>query len=67
MVNRRVTVVEGEELAKKLGAAFVESSAKANKNVGKYAVWSTTKTTSKVDRSIRQSIRYPPPRNEEGV
>jgi len=30
-----VTVVEGEALAKKLGAAFVESSAKDNKNVGK--------------------------------
>ena len=30
---RRVTTAEGEALAKKIGAAFVESSAKDNKNV----------------------------------
>jgi hypothetical protein len=31
-----VTVAEGEALAKKMQAAFVESSAKDNKNVGEY-------------------------------
>jgi hypothetical protein len=35
-IPRRVSVAEGEELAKKIGAAFVESSAKDNKNVGEY-------------------------------
>jgi Ras family protein len=30
----RVTVAEGEALAKKMKAAFVESSARDNKNVG---------------------------------
>ncbi|KAK4686366.1 hypothetical protein P7C73_g3771, partial [Tremellales sp. Uapishka_1] len=33
--ERRVTTAEGETLAKKLHAGFVESSAKDNKNVGK--------------------------------
>ncbi|ORY24950.1 P-loop containing nucleoside triphosphate hydrolase protein [Naematelia encephala] len=33
--DRRVSVAEGEALAKKLGASFVESSARDNKNVGK--------------------------------
>lgn len=33
--DRRVTVAEGEALAKKMKAAFVESSARDNKNVGK--------------------------------
>lgn len=33
--SRAVTTAEGEALAKKLKAAFVESSAKDNKNVGK--------------------------------
>ncbi len=32
--TRRVTKEEGEALAKKLGGAFVESSAKDNMNVG---------------------------------
>lgn len=32
--ERRVTFAEGEALAKKLGAAFIESSAKDNKNIG---------------------------------
>jgi len=36
-VARRVTLAEGEALAKKLGAAFVESSARDNKNVGESA------------------------------
>ncbi|ORX40006.1 small GTPase superfamily [Kockovaella imperatae] len=33
--ERRVTFAEGEALAKKLHASFIESSAKDNKNVGK--------------------------------
>lgn len=33
--ERRVTLAEGEALAKKIGAGFIESSAKDNKNVGK--------------------------------
>lgn len=32
--ERRVSRAEGEALAKKLGAAFLESSAKDNQNVG---------------------------------
>lgn len=32
--ERRVTTAEGEALAKKLGAAFIESSARDNQNVG---------------------------------
>ena len=32
--QRRVTQAEGEAMAKKVHAAFVESSAKDNKNVG---------------------------------
>ena len=32
---RQVTQAEGEALAKRLGAAYIESSAKDNKNVGK--------------------------------
>lgn len=34
--DRRVTTAEGEALAKKLGAAFIESSARDNQNVGEY-------------------------------
>ena len=33
--SSRVTTAEGEALAKKLNAAFIESSARDNKNVGK--------------------------------
>jgi Ras family protein len=33
-----VTTAEGDALAKKLKAAFVESSAKDNKNVGEYCI-----------------------------
>lgn len=33
--ERQVTQAEGEALAKRLGAAYIESSAKDNKNVGK--------------------------------
>ena len=35
---RRVSTAEGEALAKKLHAGFIESSAKDNKNVGEYRV-----------------------------
>lgn len=34
--ERKVTRAEGEALAKKLGAAFIESSARDNQNVGEY-------------------------------
>ncbi len=34
--ERRVSRAEGEALAKKLGAAFLESSAKDNQNVGEF-------------------------------
>lgn len=35
LTGRAVTQAEGEALAKKLGAAYIESSAKDNKNVSK--------------------------------
>lgn len=38
-MNRSVTKEEGEALAKKLHAGFIESSAKDNANVCEYILW----------------------------
>lgn len=38
-MNRSVTKEEGEALAKKLNAGFIESSAKDNANVCEYILW----------------------------
>lgn len=38
-MSRSVTKEEGETLAKKLNAGFIESSAKDNANVCEYILW----------------------------
>ena len=50
-----VTTAEGEALAKKLNAAFVESSAKDNKNVGVSLTSTLIEFANEAD-SIRQGI-----------
>lgn len=42
-MNRSVTKEEGEALAKKLRAGFIESSAKDNANVCEYILWTEIK------------------------
>jgi len=65
-VARRVTLAEGEALAKKLGAAFVESSARDNKNVGESAS-SASRAAFVAYPFLRQGVRDPPPRNAKGI
>ena len=51
-----MTSAEGEALAKKLGAAFVESSAKENRNVSESAVRVFTRCLPKGRRRLTDDI-----------
>lgn len=56
--ERRVSTAEGQALAKKLGAAFVESSAKDNKNVGEYRAREHRAAMRDLRRARRQSTPH---------